>query len=109
MVLNPKTCFTSGRRQFDTNLCANHSEDLVAYLDALHVGAVVLGMTADEPTAQLGPALRTLQAYGVFVADVMYREKFAFILQKGFPEKTVVNKGKSGSQIVQKIRVQVEG
>ena len=44
----------------------------------------------------LGPASSILAAYGVPVDDVPFRGKFAFVAEKGFPEKTVMAKGIPG-------------
>jgi len=55
-------------------------------------GRFVVGVTADEPSQHLSSALLTLREIGADVADVGSRGAFAFVAQKGFPDKTVLRK-----------------
>ena len=52
-------------------------------------GTVVLGITSDEPRTSLGPALPMLLGAGIDVAGVTRLGMFAFVMQKGYPAKTV--------------------
>jgi len=55
-------------------------------------GSVIVGVSAEEATLELSSALLTLREFGVDVVDVEYRGSFAFIAQKGYPDKTVLSK-----------------
>ena len=55
-------------------------------------GSIVVAVTGDEPSGYLDNALPTLRQLGVEVGDVQWRGSFAFIVQKGFPRKTVLRK-----------------
>jgi len=55
-------------------------------------------VTADEPNRQLSNALSALLQLGVDVADVEYRGSFAFIAQKGYPNKTAFRKVLRGEE-----------
>ena len=91
MILNPFNCSVADQRHFDT-FTEGASKDLVAYLDNLHTGALLIGVTGDEPTGRLKSALSWLQAAGVQVGDVRWRGSFAFVIQIGYPENTVYAK-----------------
>ena len=113
MVLDVSTCETREWRWFDTYYCSDvtctgdHFADdqrvtggTAAFIDYYtnHVteGTVLLGVTADEPTAKLGPALPMLKAAGVDVGDLTIRAMFAFVMKsKGDPSKTVFIKQQS--------------
>jgi hypothetical protein len=77
-----------GLPKFCTHLSGEHAADLAAYLEWVHDGAIVVGITGDEPTRSLSPAQRALRVAGVSVGDVQHRGNFAFIIQKGFQQKT---------------------
>lgn len=109
MILNPIACVVSNLTNFDTYISPVNANLLVAYLQSLGNGTILLGMTGDEPTNNLTPALSTLQSYGVSVADVPYRGKFTFILQKGSPGKTVIDKEISGARYISQINVRIKG
>lgn len=80
MIVNPVDCTASDQRQFDTYLDEAQSRDLATYINYLRKGALLVGVTGDEPTAHLGPALSLLRAAGVEVADIQYRGSFAFVI-----------------------------
>ena len=87
------TCQLNSARHFDTHANTAASQDLAAYVKYVHSGAILVGVTGDEPMASLAPAVETLRVAGIPVADVQYRGNFAFIIQKGYPGNVVVRKG----------------
>jgi len=92
LKIDPFTCTLLESRTFDTHIAASYATYLTNYLDGLSDGDVVVGVTADEPRRRLHPALPTLSAWGVDVADVGFRGSFAFVAQKGDASKTVMDK-----------------
>ena len=92
MIVDPETCRAVGTRQFDTFASNDAASTLVAYLETMRQGAVLVGITAGYPMYKIAPALTTLAAFGLPLKDLQLRGKFAFILQKGFPEKTIVQR-----------------
>lgn len=91
--IDPFSCRLNGIRQFDTWASSSDAADLSAYMLYVRDGAVLVGVTGDEPMQQLAPAQPTLRVAGIFVNDVPYRGNFAFVTQKGFAYKTVTSKG----------------
>ena len=89
VVLNPCQCSASDPESFDT--CGS-SSSLISYLENLADGVILLGVTCDEPYDNLAPAFPLLQSMGLDVSDVGYRGMFAFVLQKGHPERTILAK-----------------
>jgi hypothetical protein len=92
MIVNPVDCTASDQRQYDTLLIDAPAQDLTTYLSYVRKGAILVGVTGDEPTSHLSPALSLLRAAGVDVTDVQYRGSFAFVIQLGYPEKTIYAK-----------------
>ena len=66
--------------------------ELVSFLKWVPRGTIIVGVSADEATYSLKKALPALSENGVDVGDVQYRGSFGFIVQKGFPQKTVLRK-----------------
>jgi len=91
-VVDAFRCSVRELRQFDTYASSSAAARLSSYLQLANDGAVVVGVTADEVTAQLAGALPALLLLGVDASDVRYRGSFAFVAQKSFPSKTVVSK-----------------
>lgn len=84
--LNLETCTVVNTTVFDTNI---NSEGLVAYIQRIQVGRIMVAITADEPYSQLGAATSTLTSLGLDLSPLNYRGKFAFVTQIGSPSKTV--------------------
>ena len=89
VILNPSQCSASDPETFDTY---DSSSSLITYLENLAIETILLGVTCDEPYVNLAPAFPLLQFMGLNVIDVGFRGMFAFVLQKGFPEKTILVK-----------------
>ena len=92
VLVDPYSCSSKLVAHFDTFISTNNAVLLRDYLNQLNTGAIVVGVSADEPTASLAPAEQTLLTLGVDVSDVGIRGAFGFIAQKGFRTKTVLRK-----------------
>jgi len=91
-LLDPFKCSVVEFASFDTNASPEDAKDLATFLDSVTDGKVVIGLTADEASYSLTPALPALLQLGVDVSDVEYEGSFAFIIQKGSPKKTLISK-----------------
>ena len=95
-------CTASGLKWFDTYSSTSRfneampnrgtTQDFINYFTGLATNTVLLGISCDDAYSELSSALPMLRAAGVDVDDVDYSGMFAFILQKGYPEKTVLVK-----------------
>ena len=92
LKIDPFTCTQLESHTFNTHASASAATDLKNYLDGLSDGDLVIGVTGDEPSSNLANALSTLSAWGANVDDVGYRGSFAFVAQKGFASKTILDK-----------------
>jgi len=92
LLIDPYNCSVLQSRRFDTHLLPNAATELSNYLQTLNNGSVIVGVTANEAQTRLSNAVSTLRQFGVEVADVQFRGSFAFIVQKGYPVKTVLRK-----------------
>ena len=96
LEINPFTCTKNRSSLFATGYgSGGHGSGrrLRDYLKQLTNGTVVVGVSRDEATMLLKPALPTLQElFGVNVADVEFKGSFAFIAQKSHPAKAVLEK-----------------
>ena len=90
MILDPSKCTASGWRQFDTHGNSSKAQDLVDYLNYLSDGLIVLVISFDESRNNLAPALKSLETAGADLNSLQYGGKFAFVMQKGFPHKTLI-------------------
>jgi hypothetical protein len=89
MTIDPLACTVlSPTKTFDT--CADDAAagNLNAFLDGVPNGAIIVGVTGDEPQSRLNGSIAKLSSYGVNVNDIQYRGNFAFVAQKGSPTKT---------------------
>jgi len=96
--VDPFICSVQETRRFDTHDSTSSARQLSEYLNQLSYGSLIVGVTADEATRELSGALLTLRELGVDVADVGFRGSFAFIAQKGYPDKTVLSKALTEEQ-----------
>ena len=92
VLIDPYSCSSKAVTRFDTFISTNNAALLRDYLNRLNTGAIVVGVSADEPSHKLATALPALEAIGADVADVGLRGAFGFIAQKGFPTKIVLRK-----------------
>lgn len=95
MIVDPINCTISDVRHFDTHLAEAQALDLATYINYVRKGMLLVGVTGDEPVYRLGPAHSVLKAAGVHVVDVQNRGSFAFVIQLGYPEKTIVAKAQA--------------
>ena len=115
MILDPVECVALDWHQFDTSVRGSPiANDLLDYINYLRDGAIVLGSTSDDSAGGLEAAVKTLNTAGVSVQvaaspyDIIFRGKFAFVFQKGYPEKTVYGKASRGGHNV-KIKFHLQG
>ena len=108
MILDPSKCTASGWRQFDTWENSSNAQDLVDYLNYLSDGLVVLVVSFDESQAKLAPALKSLKTAGTDLSTLQYGGKFAFVMQKRFPHKTLIQMSRPGCNPLE-ITVKVTG
>ena len=94
VVVDPIQCSADDPQSFDTYAS---SVSLVTYLSSLSNGIILVGVTCDEPFLSLTPALPLLLSMGVDVSDVGYRGMLAFILQKGYRNKTIFSRAMTGT------------
>jgi len=92
LLIEPLKCSVQESRNFDTYAYRASTRELSTYLQQVRSGGVIVGVTADDPTANLAYALPALHQLGVDVYDVQYRGAFAFVAQQGSPAKTVLRK-----------------
>jgi len=107
--INPFTCTVNHQVTFDTNHHMHEAEALANYLLLAREKAVFIGVTGDEPTDSLTPALSTLAAAGVRVDELEKWGSFTFVMQKGFPHKTVISKVMSNSGSAASMSVEATG
>ena len=98
LVIDPFNCSVRETRRFDTFESTSSARQLSDYLRQLDDGSLTVGVTADEATRELSGALPTLRELGVDVADVEFRGSFAFIAEKGYPDKTLLRKALTEEQ-----------
>jgi len=92
-LLDPCKCSIPVTQVFDTHQNESDALELISFLDEVPTGTVIVGITANEAVYYLSKALPALLKIGVDVSDVQYRGSFGFIAQKGFPKKTMFDKG----------------
>jgi len=91
-LIDPFECYVQERRQFDTYDSSSEATELSKYLQLMNHGAIIVGVSADEPTRHWTNALSALQQLRADVSDVQNRGSVAFVAQKSFPRKTVLRK-----------------
>ena len=108
MILDPSKCTASGWRQFDTWVNSSNAQDLVDYLNYLSDGLIVLVVSFDESRNNLAPALKSLKTAGADLNSLQIGGIFAFVMQKGFPHKTLIQMSNPGCNPLE-ITVKVTG
>ena len=108
VILDAMSCTTRDLRWFDTYSSTNHTgevpsnpgttQDFINYFNGLPSGTVLLAISCDDSFQELGSALPMLKTAGVDVSDVGFRGMFAFVLQNGYPGKTVLVKRQTSAQ-----------
>jgi len=92
VLVDPFSCSMKQLILTDTHVSSGQATALSNYLLQVDHGSVIVGATSDEPRQRLDNALATLRQLRVEVSDVQSRGSFAFVVQKGFPSKTVLRK-----------------
>ena len=91
-LINVSSCSVEEKSRYDTEGDASAATALSTYLQEVDNGKVVAILSANTASGKLSNALQTLQSLGMDVSDVKYRGSFAGVVQKGYPEKTVLRK-----------------
>lgn len=100
--LEPKTCTMRNRQRFDTWASADDRRQLLGTLEYATTGTIIVGVTADS--AENGnmefqkSAGSFFTRYNMNISGLQTREKFAFIVQKGNPEKTIFQRKPNGGE-----------
>ena len=102
VILNTNNCSTRDLKWFDTTYSHNKTspsdpgstQDLIKYIDGLPLGTVLLAITCDGTTQDLDDARPVLKAAGADIDVIGWRDMYSIVLQKGYPEKTVLVKRK---------------
>ena len=103
MTFNMQKCSANTWMWYDTSdfkpsmygcdvRCRGNGTFLDRYLCHVSNGTVLLGITMDDPSTRLGPALSSLLDAGIDVSDLSPQAMFAFVMQKGFRNKTLSTK-----------------
>ena len=105
MDFDINTCTASNWKWFDTDCkgtdicyypshptCSGLTEEFITYLSNVTNESVLLGVTMDDPMKNLSQAFPMLIHAGIDVANLTFRSMFAFVMQKGFGNKTVLKK-----------------
>jgi len=91
--LDATTCTTKKGRQFDTYSSAYVSMQLVETLESIMTGTIIVGVAADSAEHQSthfrNSANVFFTSYYMSLSEVGFRDKFAFVMQKGYPQKTL--------------------
>jgi len=98
-MLDPSTCRVWLLNHFDTHRKPEDSDRLNAYLThRLTHGDVIIGVVYDEAMRLMNeePKNTLLDQYGVNIHDLQYGGSFAFVAQKGFQSKAMLQKDNRG-------------
>lgn len=92
--LDPKTCTTGNRQSFMTFGSYYAKDLLLASLELKKEGTIIVGVTVDTPENENNAAFKKVVGsffsdYKMDLRELKYRGKFAFIMQKGYPAKTI--------------------
>jgi len=96
-TIDTAACTLLESRNFDTYGDRSAAGQLRDYINELSVGTVLVGISTDEPTSRLSEARSTLSLLGADVSDVGFRGAFAFVVEKGDPSETVLDKERTQS------------
>lgn len=113
--LDPETCKTKNRQRFDTYAAADNgpSARLLETLESATAGTIIVAVTADTPEKGDNMSFQKyvdsfFTRYNMNVTGLLCRDKFSFIMQKGYPQKTVFQrKARFGDTL--KMKIQLSG
>lgn len=94
MELDPKTCTTRNRQSFGTHFSSRARNFFLESLQLKKEGTIIVGVTVDTPENENNAAFKKVVGsffsdYKMDLRELKYRGKFAFIMQKGYPDKTI--------------------
>lgn len=94
--LDPKTCTTRSQHQFDTWGSSSATIQLLQTLELATWGTIIVGVTTDSAENDSMEFQKSAAShfvrYNMNISGLMNRDKFAFMMQKGFPLKTVFHR-----------------
>lgn len=110
-VLDTAKCTVDNGTQFDTWNSADDRQRLLQVLQSIPKFQVIVGVTADSPenNFQLQNAVGSFfTQYHMDLTGLQMRDKFAFVIQKGYPSKTVFER-KAHDQDILTMSVEIRG
>lgn len=90
--LDATNCTTRNRQRFDTYASADDRVQLLETLQSATAGTIIVGVTADSAEydgAFQNSAGSYFTRYNMNITGLASRDKFSFIIQKGYPKKTI--------------------
>jgi hypothetical protein len=109
LEIDPFNCTLKKSSRFDTGFSPNDSAKMASYLSNVAAGTVLVGVTSDNSTVYLSSAWGALTALGVSVGDVEPGGSFAFVVQVGYSDRTVMNKSLSHNDTASALYVSMLG
>lgn len=110
--LDPKTCTTRNRQTFDTYMTLPDRAQLLETMESAKAGTIIIGVTADtaenDEMAFQSIASSFFAKYNMDLTGLGFRDKFAFIMQKGYPKKTIFQRKPAHEQSLQ-MRISIRG
>jgi len=91
-TIDDATCTVVTNRTYHTSELKSEAWALAGDLQQAKHGSWLIGVSGNDATNQLDPALPTLFGLGVYVSDVKYRGSFVFAMKKGDQSQTTMNK-----------------
>ena len=106
--LDPITCTTRTRQQFDTLGVADDRVRLVEAMDSASPGTIIIGVTADSAETAENFFFRnsanwffTKYNMNLIGVGLEFRDKFVFIMQNGYPNKTIYRYARRGGNCLE--------
>lgn len=111
--LDPITCTTRNRQTFDTHTSTENRVQLLETLESATTGTIIVGVAADSAESDDDHGFRNSASlfftrYNINLSGFESREKLAFIMQKGYPKKTVFQRKPRGGESL-KMKIAVHG
>ena len=91
--LDATTCTTRNRQRFDTFRWAQARLQVLETMESATAGTIIVGVTADTAEHNDNSSFKNIVGsfftrYNMDLTELGFRDKFAFIMQKGYPQKT---------------------
>jgi len=109
LTMDDSTCQVVNSRTYHTSELTSEAWALAGDLQQAKHGSWLIGVSGNDASNQLEPALPTLFALGVYVSDVKYRGSFVFAIKKGDISKTTMNKTTDNTEQPARLDVIISG